>query len=307
MLDFEPLTLDKRPLYAPYYEEYSQGSCQHSFVSSFCMSGKYGDEVCVRDGYLFTLRSKRCTDTERIYLFPLGNDKDSEGLKHAVELVLDDARAHNAAVRFETITEHSAILLDELFPGRFKIEENRDYAEYLYAHDRLAYLPGHEMSSKRHDLNTFERDFGGRYEVRVIESEEDIELIRPFQKKWLEEKMMRDEDVQLERENEAIGLGLDHFFELGMSGIIVFIDGKVAGYAYGAPLSRDYYDVIIEKGDKVSPDIYKILNRDLVVKCCDGIDWINREEDLGVEGLRKAKESYKPDRLITKCVAWEVR
>ena len=77
-------------------------------------------------------------------------------------------------------------------------------------------------------------------------------------------------------------------------------DGKLAGYAYGARLSDDCYDVMIEKGDRSAPDIYKILNRDLVRLCCEGVGWINREEDLGVEGLRRAKLSYKPDRLIRK-------
>ena len=113
-------------------------------------------------------------------------------------------------------------------------------------------------------------------------------------------KMARQEDVQLALEDEAIRTGLDHFFELGLSGILVYIDGRLSGYAYGAPLSDGCYDVMIEKGDRSVPDIYKILNRDLVRLCCGGSAWINREEDLGVEGLRKAKLSYKPDRLIRK-------
>ena len=91
-----------------------------------------------------------------------------------------------------------------------------------------------------------------------------------------------------------------------LSGVLLEVDGKLAGYAYGAPLSDTHYDVIIEKGDRRIPDIYRILNRELVRMCCQGFTYINREEDVGVEGLRKAKLSYKPDCFIEKYLATEV-
>ena len=300
MLCFEPMTIAARSALEPYYHQYGEGSCQHSFVSSFCMSGKYGDQVCVLDGFLYTLRSGLCSATERVYLFPLGERNREDAFGRAVENVLLDAREHGCRLRFETVTESAAEFLLRLFPGRFLIEENRDCAEYLYTYEKLALLPGHGMASKRHDISTFERQYAGRYEVRRIRTEEQVEEIRPFQAWWKEMKMARQEDVQLALEDGAIRRGLDHFFELGLSGILVYIDGRLSGYAYGAPLSDGCYDVMIEKGDRSVPDIYKILNRDLVRLCCGGTAWINREEDLGVEGLRRAKLSYKPDRLIRK-------
>ena len=300
MLSFEPLTIAAKSALQPYYYQYGEGSCQHSFVSSFCMSGKYGDQVCLRDGFLYTLRSGLCVGRERVYLFPLGDRSREDAVRQAVETVLEDAHAQECLVRFDTVTEDAAQLLQRLFPGCFVLTEKRDYAEYLYTHDKLALLPGHEMASKRHDLATFERQYAGRYEVCRIERPDQVEQIRPFQAWWKNLKMAREEDVQLEREDEAIRTGLSHFFELGLSGILVYIDGRLAGYAYGASLSDDCYDVMIEKGDRDAQDIYKVLNRDLVRLCCEGIGWINREEDLGVAGLRKAKLSYKPDRLIRK-------
>lgn len=306
MLCFEPLDIAKKNDLLPYYTQYGEGSCQHSFVSSFCMNGKYGDLVCVRDGFLYTLRSGLCGGEERAYLFPLGDGSREQAIRRAVENVLEDARAHGCRARFETVTESAAELLKRLFPGRFLAEEKRDYAEYVYSHDKLALLPGHAMASKRYDIATFEKQYAGRYAVRRIETPEQVDEIRPFQAWWKAMRMAREEDVQLEREDEAIQRGLTHFFELGLSGILIYIDGRLAGYAYGAPLSEDCYDVMIEKGDRGVPDIYRILNRDLVRLCCGGITWINREEDLGVEGLRRAKLSYKPDRLILKYTVREV-
>ncbi|MBR4371054.1 MAG: DUF2156 domain-containing protein, partial [Victivallales bacterium] len=159
-------------------------------------------------------------------------------------------------------------------------------------------------ASKRYDIQTFFRDYEGRAVIRIIQPD-DIDGILRFQQAWLTEKQHIDEDVQLDYENLAIRKGLAHYQELGLSGIVVFIDGELCGYAYGAPLSDTAYDVIIEKGDRHYADIYKILNRELVRLCCDGFAYINREEDAGVEGLRKAKLSYKPDILLEKFIAQE--
>ena len=304
-MDFRPIELNMLPQLRPYYEAFGENSCQHSFVSSYCMSGKYGDQVCVRDGFLYTLRSLRGNEKERVYLFPLGDTGNADAAREAVNLVLEDARANGARVRFETVTERAADFLRAHFADRFVLTEERDFAEYLYTHDKLALLPGHEMASKRYDIHTFERDYGDRCEIRCIETREQIEEIARFQEWWMKEKTEHEEDVQLECEHESILLGLEHFFELGLSGITVRIDGEMAGYAYGARLSDTGYDVMIEKGNRAFTDIYRVLNRDLVRLCCEGIAYINREEDLGEEGLRRAKLSYKPDILLKKFIARE--
>jgi len=305
MLPFEAITLDQKTVLDPALIQYGEGSCQHSFISMFCMSEKYGDMVCRKDGFLYILRTNQCTDQHRVYLFPMGDPNDRSGLKQAIDHILEDAHAHGATACFRTITEQAKLLLQELFPERFQFEYCRDYAEYLYTYDKLANLPGSEMASKRHDINTFYRNFGDRTVIEPI-TPTHLDDILAFQRKWLRDYLGGEEDVQLDFENLAIQRGISHFSELGLSGIVVFVDGKLAGYAYGAPLSATHYDVIIEKGDRRIPDIYRILNRELVRMCCQGFTYINREEDVGVEGLRKAKLSYKPDRFIEKYLAMEV-
>ena len=305
MLLFDAITLEQKPVLDAYLRRYGEGSCQHSFVSLFCMSEKYGDLACLKDGYLFILRTRQCTEDLRVYLFPMGDPTNRDGLARAIGEILEDAHAHGARACFRTVTQQARDLLQELFPGRFRIKYDRDYAEYLYTYDRLANLPGSEMASKRHDLNTFYRNFGDRTVIEPIRPEH-LEEILAFQKYWLEDYLADETDVQLDCENHAIHRGIAHFSELDLSGIVVFVDGKIAGYAYGAPLSDAHYDVIIEKGDRRIPDIYRVLNRELVRMCCAGYAYINREEDVGVEGLRKAKLSYKPDCFIEKYLATEV-
>lgn len=304
MLDFERITIEKKEALGRYLRRYGENSCQHSFATMYCMHEKYGDMVCEKDGFLYILRSGRCTEAERVYLFPMGDISDGETLRRAVGEILEDAHARGARVCFETLTKRAKEALLAAFPGQFKAEEVRDYAEYLYTRDKLAFLPGHEMASKRHDINTFFRDYGDRVRVEAM-GPEHLDEVRRFQMEWLEVKEHGEEDVQLELENEAIQRGLCYFEALGLSGICVYIDGELRGYAYGAPLSEDCYDVMIEKGDRSIPDIYRVLNRDLVRMCCQEYDWINREEDVGVEGLRRAKLSYKPDLLLEKYIVKE--
>lgn len=301
MLKFEELTLNHKAVVDDYFYRWGEGSCQHSFVSLYCMQEKYGDLICERDGFLFVLRSRRCTDSQCVCLLPMG---DRNHLGEAVSHLLDFAHGRGQRLRLETITRSARDHLLALFPGRFTAEESRDYAEYIFTREKLAQLPGHELSSKRHDISTFFRDYGDRAEIAPLRPEEIGEVLA-FQRRWLEEKQRGAEDVQLECEDAAIRRGLAHFGELQLRGITVRIGGELMGYAYGAPLSQDCFDVIIEKGDRSVPDVYRVLNRELVRLCCGDFAFINREEDVGVPGLRRAKLSYRPDILLEKFIVKE--
>lgn len=306
MLNFRKPTLADKPVVDEYFFRWGEGSCQHSFVSMFCMDQKYDDRICEEEGYLFILRNGRCRENYRVYLFPMGRCDDETGMKRALEKVLEDAHAHGKKVCFDTLTEKAKEVCLRLLPGLFEVQEKRDYAEYLYTRQKLSLLPGKEMASKRYDLNTLMRDYRDRLTVEEMKAGHIPDVLK-FQKKWLESRGENDDSsVQLSLENTCIQKGLAHFEELGISGIVVFCDGRLCGYAYGAPLSASHYDVIIEKGDRSIPDIYRLLNRDLVKMCCGAYEMINREEDLGVEGLRKAKLSYKPDQLLMKYTVKEV-
>lgn len=304
-MNFEVVTLEHKNIIKPYLYKYGEGSCQHSFVSMFCMKNKYGDSICEKDGWLFVHRAGISSKTERAYLFPMGDITDDVRLGYAIEAILEDAHNHGAAVRFETLTAAAKDAAVRLFPDVFSVTNLRDYSEYIYTYDKLANLSGHEMASKRYDINTFYRTFGSSVRIDIIEDKH-FDEIRSFQKMWLDNRLSGEEDVQLEQENIAIQIGLSNFAELELSGIVIYIDNVICGYAYGAPLSENSYDVIIEKGDRRINDIYRVLNRELVRLCCKKFQFINREEDVGAPGLRCAKLSYKPDILLKKYLLREV-
>ncbi len=306
MMNFEAVTLTHKKMIKPYLYKYGEGSCQHSFAAMFCMANKYGDSLCEKDGWLFIHRAGISSKTERAYLFPMGDNSDEVRLGHAIEAIIEDAHNHGAAVRFETLTAAAKDAVARLFPGVFSVTALRDYSEYIYTYDKLANLSGHQMASKRQDINTFYRTYGNSVRIEKIKDKH-LDEIRSFQKMWLNNRLNGEEDVQLDYENIAIQLGLSNFAELDLSGIVIYIDNVMRGYAYGAPLSQNSYDVMIEKGDRRIADIYRVLNRDLVRLCCGQYRYINREEDVGNEGLRCAKLSYKPDILLEKYLLHEVK
>jgi hypothetical protein len=303
-LEFERIELSHRALVNPYFRRYGEGSCQHSFASMYCLAEKYGDAVCERDGWLYTLRTARCTEQEKIYLFPMGNTKDCAGFSRAIDNILADAHGEGKLVRFETLTPTAKELLEDCFPGRFSFEALRDYAEYIYTYEKLAELPGHDLKKRRNDLSNFYRTYENRYRIERIK-EQDIAAVRSFQNNWLNEQLDNGRDSSLRIENGAIERGLDAYGELGLDGILVYVDERLEGYTIGAGLSEDYFDAMFEKGSRSIPNIYRILNTETVRRCCSAYKYINREEDVGDMGLRKAKLAYRPDILLMKYRACE--
>ena len=309
MLNFQPITLGIKPLVDSYTFKYGEGSCQHSFASSYTLKHKYGDMFCEHEGFLYTLRSKLCTDNERAYFFPFGPRDDEAAVIHAVNNILDDAHSHNCRVKFQTATQSAKDLITRLFPEKFTAEFNRDYSEYVCNIKELYNLEGHGRAVKRKGIHKFQRVYEGRYEALTI-TPEHIEMIRDFQNKWLDERLSVIEDPehkqQLKGDNECIQSALDDFFTLDMFGIVMFIDGRFAGYSYGFPLSDTVAEADAEKGDRKIPAVYTALKHEFLKLCLSlNFTHCNFEEDLGDLGLRTLKTRDRPEYMIDKYIIIE--
>ena len=303
MLNFQPLSMGLKTLADSYTFKYGEGSCQHSFVSSWSLRHKYGDSFCEHEGYLYTLRSKLCNDSERAYLFPFGPREDLDALRQAVQNVIDDAHGHNCRVKFQTVTESAKDIITAMFPGRFTVDFSRNYSEYVYDIEQLFSLSGGKQEVKRRSLHKFLRRYEGRWESLLI-AHEHIDMIRDFQNRWLEERISGIDDplhvAQLISDDECIQRALDDFFILGMFGIVMLIDGKIAGYAYGFPLNDDVVEGDAEKADRNMLDVYTAVKHEFLGICRAKFTYFNFEEDLGDEGLRTVKMRDQPAYMIDK-------
>ncbi len=284
----------------PYTSKYGEGSCQHSPVSMYSMSEKYGDSVCEEDGFLYTLRSGLCDGEYRVYLAPLGGGD----LKAAYQRILDDAAAYGEKVKFHTLTETAAAFLGEAFPGRFEITENRDLAEYFCRTESTATFAGGPLQRRRREVHTFWHTYGDRASFTRI-GPEDIPDILAFERRWLSVSEETRDSSALRIESRMIEKQLEHFDELHLSGVVLRIDGAVEGFSYGTKLSDTCFDGLVEKGNREVPHISKVLRQESVKQCAMDCEYVNMEEDVGVPGLRVVKMSYCPEYLLRKFIAVE--
>ena len=299
-LIFEPAGLDDYDRIWPYTSVYGEGSCQHSPVSMYSLSEKYGDSVCVEDGFLYTLRSRLCDDTYRVYLAPMGGGD----LKGAYLKILEDAAANGRKAKFQTLTEKAAAFLSDAFPGRFEITENRDYAEYFCLTQATASFAGGLLKRRRREAHNFWHLYGDRVAVTKIRPEDHAEIL-DFEEAWLAMSEESHDTDALRIEYRMIRRQMEHYEDLRLSGIVLRIDGKVEGFGYGTKLNDRVYDVIVEKGNRSVQNISRVLRQEATRQCAMDCEYVNIEEDVGVPGLRALKNAYCPEYLLRKFVAIE--
>ena len=300
-LAFTPVTPEDYDRLYPYTSAFGEGSCQHSPVSMFSLSEKYGDCVCIEDDVLYTLRSNLCDDTYRVYLGPLcGN-----GMEAAFGRIIADAGSHGRMVRFFTLTEQSARILEKAFPGRFDYEEDRDMAEYIYRSATMAEFSGAQLNKRRAEIHTFWNTFGDRASVTRIRPEDHGECLA-YERKWLADNLETHDMETLLRDARMIERQMALFDELHLSGVILRVDGRTCGFCYGTKLG-DTYDVIVEKADRAVPHSYKVIRQESARQCAADCVYVNMEEDVGLPGLRALKNAYKPERLLKKFIVTERR
>ena len=299
-LNFKPAELEDYDRIYAYTSVYGEGSCQHSPVGMYSLCEKYGDEVCERDGFLYTLRSRLCDRDCRVYLVPLGSGDRTA----AYSRILDDARAHGKKAKFVTLTETAAAFVADAFPDRFEITENRDLAEYFCRTESTASFAGEKLSRRRREVHTFWHSFGDRAAVERIGPQVFPEILA-FEENWLAMSEETHDMAALRMEARMIGRQLEHFDTLRLSGIVLRIDGAVEGFSYGTKLSDRVYDALVEKGNRAIPHIARVLRQESTRQCAMECEYVNMEEDVGVPGLRALKEAYHPEFILRKFVAVE--
>ena len=304
MLDFKEISLEDKPMIDSYYEKFGEGSCQHSFATSFCLQGKYQDRFCEKNDVLYIYRSGISTEEMRYYLFPMCDRDDKQKIKSAIDEVLDDAHHYGKKVRFFTITKKCKSLLEEATGDLFFIEDSRDLYEYIYDVEKIASMSGSLFQSKRNIINKLYKTYEGRITVKEL-TPNDIEEVKRVYSLWVEGHSSEDKTL-FQTEMNEFNLLLKYFDKINVEGIGIYIDERLVGFNFGAIISNSTYDGMVQKGDYNYSGIYEMLNKEIANLLKSKIKYMNFEEDLGLRGLRKAKLMYHPDILLEKYIATEV-
>lgn len=268
---------------------------------------KFGAQIALEGGWLFL---RLYEDQKPRFFFPHKIDGGLEGAEEALKLLEREARGFlEADSRFEkepfvlkNITAAEKEIAARVFPGA-QFAAARESGDYIYRMEDLAGLAGKKYSKKRNHIKQFKtKRPGWRFEPLTSANLQDARLV---EEKWLEEFLAHDaagDDLKIEK--EIIFFALENFerFEkvCGMAGGLLYVDDKPVAFCVASLLSAAVTDVHFEKClfEYARDGGYAVINNEFskTVKT----EFINREEDLGIEGLRKAKLSYYPEEILEK-------
>ena len=196
-------------------------------------------------------------------------------------------------------------LLEKWYPGRFQIEYERDNADYVYESEKLVALPGKKLHGKRNHVNKFKSIYANRWSYESI-SKENVEECFQMALRWRNDNGCN-EDLEKNAEMCVTLNALRLFEELGLTGGVLRVDGEIVAFTIGEPVCSDTFVVHIEKAYAEIPGAYNMINQQFVEHECMDYTYVNREEDTGAEGLRRAKLSYRPVFLVEKGTVTEQR
>ena len=251
----------------------------------------YYGEVAQLGGFVTQRLSQGGVST---YLFPAGKGD----VQAALEELMQDAKTRGEKFCLRGVTDDKKALLEQLFPGKFTFTAYRDSFDYIYTVEELTELHGKKLQAKRNHCNRFEQDHPN-FETRVV-TMENIALCREMVQKWYE---VHEWNEQIEQEKTAISRAFDCFDKTNMDGLMLLDGGEVIAFSMGARMNEEYYDVCFEKAYSAINGAYAMINREfsrMIAQKYPDVQFLNREDDMGEPGLRKAKESYQPTLLLEK-------
>ena len=291
--DFTPVTLEDRDLFAGWYRDYPQLHSDNSFANMVAWN-HYAHYRKAVSGRHLVLSST--VNGETRFRFPIG-PHDGEITRE----VLRFAFAHGGSTPFVVFDGGDRDVLAGLCPD-LPLHPFRSFFEYVYRSSDLADLPGKPYLTIRHQLNRFRRNCSSVTEALGPGNRAEV---REFLGRWCDWRDCEADPV-LAREREAIHFALDHQEELGLEGVLIRVEdgtggtaaGRIGAMAIFQELNPETAVVHFEKGLPDCEGIYRAVNQETALQLRDRYPFINRESDLGVPGLREAKERYHPHHMV---------
>ena len=294
MIDFRPLRLEDKAWMDRLVSGSGERSFEYLFTNQWSWIDSYAPDVAEVEG-CFALRAVYPEQT--FYLCPVGGDE-----RAAVIRLAEEAKERGQQLVILAVSPKHRPKYEEWFPGAFEFTEDRDNEDYLYAVDKLADLAGKKLHGKRNHINKFISLYPD-WSFEPI-TEENKAACLCMDNLWMKENMDNDDLESVNNERMAIKRCIDNFEHLGLEGGLLRVGGRVVAMTIGEPINdSDSYDVHFEKADLNYEGSFTMVNRCFARWIRDNhpeIRYINREEDMGLPGLRQAKESYKPDKMMVK-------
>lgn len=296
MIPFQKIDPRQREAYMPYLNAGCSRGCEYSFANL----NMWGRQRAAILGDYLVLFSQ--FERKSVYPYPRG----CGDIQPVLDAIIHDAGARGIPCRISSMSAGECDVLERLYPGKFYFHTDRDSYDYVYKVEDLALLKGKRYQSKRNFVNRF---WANHPDCQVLPLEEStLPAARQLLDEWYLSRVTAPGDFHLEQ--VAIQRGFDKMDALGLEGIVLMEDGKALAMTMGSFLCDTTFDIHFEKAADGVDGAYAAINQSFAKHLMDKypqLCWLNREDDLGIEGLRKAKLSYHPDHLVEKYWArlWE--
>ncbi len=294
-LEFKLIDLSDRDWMEECFRAGHRGSLEYSFTNLFVWRKVLNISVARFEGYAIVLAEGE----KPSYVFPMGTGP----LLPVIEAMQAHAASRGEPLRFNTLLEEDRIRLEALYPGKFRIEEIRWAFDYVYETERMISLGGKKLSQKRNNINKFSKEYRDWAFEEITRA--NMDEVREMSRKWAA-LMDSGDEKSLHDELSALEETLNHYEELKMQGGLIRANGRVIAFSIGDPLNDDVYLVQFEKAYPDVPGAYQVINQQFAEHYASRYKFLNREDDAGDEGLRRAKLSYDPIYLVAKYSAEEI-
>ena len=268
-----------------------------SFANIYLLRNKYSTKISRYKDFIirkYSGKGARCG-----YTFPLGKGDVAKALAE----IEKDAKECGERLQFAFVTEEQKEVLENAMPARFCYSSDAGDSDYIYLRSELASLSGKAFHKKKNHFSKFVRTYPDYkyYEIGAC----NIYDAQKVADAWYYEHL-QDEDASQLAEYKAIKEALENFEELGLIGGIIYVNDSPCAMTIASKINENTVDVHFEKavGEYALNGGYAAINK-LFSEKLDGVTWLNREEDIGIEGLRKAKLSYRPKIMLKKYSAVE--
>ncbi len=285
MIEFQPVRLEDRATIERFTMSSDITNCDLSFSNMYCWQEVYHSAWAVVDGFL-VIRFQIDGGERLGYMQPVGEGDCAR----IIPALREDAHAHGQRLRIVGLTDQGRDMIRNMHIGQFAFESDRALEDYVYAADDLRNLPGRRYQPKRNHINRFTAEYPDyRYEELTPDR---FQACMELEREW--RQVHEGHTSELCAEQRAMQRGFAHFAELGMTGGCIYVGDRMVAFTYGSAVNDHTFDTHVEKADTEYDGAFTIINCLFARHLPERFTLINREEDLGIEGLRRAKLSYHP-------------
>ncbi len=289
MLEFSRLGLEHKEKFNKVVKKHNYHNSESSFISLFLWSESEKIEIAFGEHAIF-LRFMSEED-KLLYFSPFLYDM-KEGIKPAIMEIRKFLHKENERFCVTGLIREYRDMIEHEFDD-FLFTDNRDNYDYVFLSETLINLSGKKLSAKRNHINYFLNNYEYEYKRYDVSMKQDcLDLMH----EWYDDR----EGRMLMNERIILDEILNTYEQLGLVGACIYVEGKMQAITFGEALTSETALIHIEKANPDIRGLYPFINQQFVKNEWSNFKYINREEDLGIEGLRKAKLSYYPEFLVEK-------